>query len=77
MQPRSVLGSDENQDRKAARDERDQNRDGQLASLLTLETKVPKEKLKSLRYFGGLPLSAEHVRTAFHNTQSLEPVPAR
>jgi 2-oxoglutarate ferredoxin oxidoreductase subunit alpha len=55
----------------------DQNRDGQLASLLTLETKVPKEKLKSLRYFGGLPLSAEHVRTAFHNTQSLEPVHAR
>ncbi|MGH7459790.1 MAG: 2-oxoacid:acceptor oxidoreductase subunit alpha, partial [Longimicrobiales bacterium] len=50
----------------------DQNRDGQLASLLTLETRVAKDQLKSLRYFGGLPLSAEHIRTAFHHTQSLE-----
>jgi 2-oxoglutarate/2-oxoacid ferredoxin oxidoreductase subunit alpha len=39
----------------------DQNRDGQLLSLLTLETRVPKDKLVSVRYFGGLPLSAHHV----------------
>ncbi|MGH7471839.1 MAG: 2-oxoacid:acceptor oxidoreductase subunit alpha [Longimicrobiales bacterium] len=47
----------------------DQNRDGQLLSLLTLETRAPKNKLMSVRYFGGLPLSAHHVvdgvRTAF------------
>ena len=39
----------------------DQNRDGQLKSLLTLETSAPKEKLVSVRYFGGMPLSASHV----------------
>ncbi len=39
----------------------DQNRDGQLRSLLTLETRAPKEKLASVRYFGGMPLSAYHV----------------
>ena len=39
----------------------EQNRDGQLKSLLTLETRVPKERLRSVRYFGGLPLSADHV----------------
>jgi 2-oxoglutarate ferredoxin oxidoreductase subunit alpha len=39
----------------------DQNRDGQLHSLLTLETSAPKEKLISITYFGGQPLSAHHV----------------
>ena len=39
----------------------DQNRDGQLCSLLTLELDVNKDKLKSVRYFGGMPLSAHHV----------------
>lgn len=39
----------------------DQNRDGQLLSLLTLETGVAKERLRSVRYYGGLPLSAHHV----------------
>jgi 2-oxoglutarate ferredoxin oxidoreductase subunit alpha len=39
----------------------DQNRDAQLRSLLTLETSVPKEKLVSITYFGGQPLSAHHV----------------
>jgi 2-oxoglutarate/2-oxoacid ferredoxin oxidoreductase subunit alpha len=39
----------------------DQNRDAQLRSLLTLETSVPKEKLVSVTYFGGQPLSAHHV----------------
>ena len=39
----------------------DQNRDGQLNSLLVLDTNVPKEKLRSVCYFGGMPLSAHHV----------------
>jgi len=39
----------------------EQNRDGQLKSLLTIETDVPKEKMKSLLYYGGFPLSAQQV----------------
>jgi 2-oxoglutarate ferredoxin oxidoreductase subunit alpha len=39
----------------------EQNRDGQLRNLLTLETGVPMEKLESLRYYGGFPMSAHHV----------------
>ena len=39
----------------------EQNRDAQLRSLLTLETSVPKEKLRSVLVYGGFPLSAKHV----------------
>jgi 2-oxoglutarate ferredoxin oxidoreductase subunit alpha len=39
----------------------EQNRDAQLRSLLTLETNVPKEKLRSILVYGGFPLSARHV----------------
>jgi 2-oxoglutarate/2-oxoacid ferredoxin oxidoreductase subunit alpha len=39
----------------------EQNRDAQLRSLLTLETGVPKEKLRSILRYGGFPLSAKHV----------------
>ena len=39
----------------------EQNRDGQLRTLLTLETPVPKEKLRSVLAYGGYPLSAEDV----------------
>jgi 2-oxoglutarate ferredoxin oxidoreductase subunit alpha len=39
----------------------EQNRDGQLRSLITLETKVPKEKLLSITVYGGFPLSAQSV----------------
>lgn len=39
----------------------EQNRDAQLRSLLTLETRVPKDKLRSLLVYGGFPLSARHV----------------
>jgi 2-oxoglutarate ferredoxin oxidoreductase subunit alpha len=39
----------------------EQNRDGQLRSLLLLETNVEKRKLESIRDFGGVPLSAETV----------------
>jgi 2-oxoglutarate ferredoxin oxidoreductase subunit alpha len=39
----------------------EQNRDAQLRSLLTLETSVGKEKLRSVLVYGGFPLSARHV----------------
>jgi 2-oxoglutarate ferredoxin oxidoreductase subunit alpha len=39
----------------------EQNRDGQLRNLLTLETGVPMNKLESVRYYGGFPMSAHHV----------------
>jgi 2-oxoglutarate ferredoxin oxidoreductase subunit alpha len=41
----------------------EQNRDGQLRSLLTLETGIAPERLASVRYYGGFPLSAHHVIT--------------
>jgi len=39
----------------------EQNRDHQLKSLITLETNVPKDKLESLLFYGGFPLSAGQV----------------
>jgi 2-oxoglutarate ferredoxin oxidoreductase subunit alpha len=39
----------------------EQNRDGQLRSLLILETAAPKEKLRPILVYGGFPLSARHV----------------
>jgi 2-oxoglutarate ferredoxin oxidoreductase subunit alpha len=39
----------------------EQNRDAQLLSLLTIETSVPKEKLRSVRAYGGFPLQAAQV----------------
>jgi 2-oxoglutarate ferredoxin oxidoreductase subunit alpha len=39
----------------------EQNRDAQLRSLLTLETSVSKNKLRSVLVYGGFPLSAKHV----------------
>ena len=39
----------------------EQNRDAQLRSLLMLETGVAIEKLASIRYYGGFPMSAHHV----------------
>jgi len=39
----------------------EQNRDAQLLTLLLNETLVGREKLRSLRSYGGFPLSAAHV----------------
>jgi len=39
----------------------EQNRDGQLRSLLSLETHVNKDKLRSVLFYGGFPLSAATV----------------
>ena len=39
----------------------EQNRDGQLKSLLMLETSVYKRRMRSVLVYGGFPLSAQHV----------------
>src|SRR5258708_25575735 len=39
----------------------EQNRDAQLKSLLTLETGIAKDKLRSVRVYGGFPLSSLNV----------------
>jgi 2-oxoglutarate ferredoxin oxidoreductase subunit alpha len=39
----------------------EQNRDAQMRSLLTLETRVPKDKLRSLLHYSGLPISSEFI----------------
>jgi 2-oxoglutarate ferredoxin oxidoreductase subunit alpha len=39
----------------------EQNRDGQLKNLLALETGMHAEKLQSVLYYGGAPMSAHHV----------------
>lgn len=39
----------------------EQNRDGQLRNLLALETGVARDRLQSVRYYGGMPLSRSHV----------------
>jgi hypothetical protein len=39
----------------------EQNRDGQLKSLLTLETAVEKSKLFSILSYSGLPISAQPI----------------
>ena len=39
----------------------EQNRDGQLRNLLLLETDLPKDRLLSVRYYGGFPMSSHHV----------------
>ena len=39
----------------------EQNRDAQLRSLLTLETCVPKNRLRSVLAYGGFPMSARTV----------------
>ena len=39
----------------------DQNRDGQLRTLLVNDTGIEKARLKSVRHYSGTPLSADHV----------------
>ncbi len=39
----------------------EQNRDAQLRSLLQLETGLAIDKMESVRYYGGFPMSAQHV----------------
>jgi 2-oxoglutarate ferredoxin oxidoreductase subunit alpha len=39
----------------------EQNRDAQLRALLTLETAVDKQKLRSLLHYNGLPISSHFI----------------
>ena len=39
----------------------EQNRDAQMKALLTLETPISKDKLRSILVYGGFPLSAKRV----------------
>jgi 2-oxoglutarate ferredoxin oxidoreductase subunit alpha len=41
----------------------EQNRDGQLRSMLILETQIDPSRLESVRYYSGFPMSAHHVRS--------------
>jgi len=41
----------------------EQNRDGQLRKLLVVETDLTKDRLLSIRYYGGFPMSRHHVET--------------
>lgn len=51
----------------------EQNRDGQLRSLLTLETGVAKSQLFSVLAYGGLPLQADQVvRSILHQLRETE-----
>ena len=54
----------------------EQNRDAQLRSLLTLETGVPKEKLRSILVYGGFPLSAKHVVNGVLSALGIPETPA-
>lgn len=45
----------------------EQNQEGQMRSLLALETGVPLTQLKSVRYYSGFPMSAHHVISGIHN----------
>jgi 2-oxoglutarate ferredoxin oxidoreductase subunit alpha len=46
----------------------EQNRDGQLSALLTLETGVKKEKIRPVLFYGGFPLSASQVVGAIQSS---------
>jgi 2-oxoglutarate/2-oxoacid ferredoxin oxidoreductase subunit alpha len=45
----------------------EQNRDAQLRSLLTLETGYPRDRMISIRDYGGVPLSARVVVEGIKN----------
>jgi 2-oxoglutarate ferredoxin oxidoreductase subunit alpha len=52
----------------------EQNRDGQLRSLLAIETGIARDRMTSVLDYGGLPLTAERVVSEV--TRELEGVPA-
>jgi 2-oxoglutarate ferredoxin oxidoreductase subunit alpha len=54
----------------------EQNRDAQLRSLLTLETSVAKDKLRSILVYGGFPLSARHVINGVLGSLGIPDAPA-
>jgi 2-oxoglutarate ferredoxin oxidoreductase subunit alpha len=52
----------------------EQNRDEQLRKLLTIETDCAKEKLTSITYYGGQPLSKGHVLAGLADHVEIERV---
>jgi len=52
----------------------EQNRDAQLLRLLVMETDCPKQKLRSITYYGGQPLSKGHVLNGLAEYVELVPV---
>jgi 2-oxoglutarate/2-oxoacid ferredoxin oxidoreductase subunit alpha len=54
----------------------EQNRDGQLRTLLAMETATAKEKLRSIREYGGFPLQASQVVTVVEAQLAEPPVGA-
>jgi 2-oxoglutarate ferredoxin oxidoreductase subunit alpha len=50
----------------------EQNRDGQLRSLLTLETAVDKRKLRSILHYSGFPVSSDFIVAGIHQALSKE-----
>jgi 2-oxoglutarate ferredoxin oxidoreductase subunit alpha len=60
----------------------EQNRDAQMRSLLTLETRVEKAKLRSLLHYSGLPISSEFIvkgvlAEVSPKTRKLEAIPGK
>jgi 2-oxoglutarate ferredoxin oxidoreductase subunit alpha len=60
----------------------EQNRDAQMRSLLTLETRVEKAKLRSLLHYSGLPISSEFIVKGVlaeiePKTRKLEAIPGK
>ena len=53
------------------------NRDAQLKTLLRLETNHPEERLVSVRYYGGMPMSAHHIVSGVLAQLSKNVVPVR
>ena len=45
----------------------EQNRDAQLKSLLTLETDYPKERMRSILHYSGLPMHCRSVIEAIEH----------
>jgi 2-oxoglutarate ferredoxin oxidoreductase subunit alpha len=54
----------------------EQNRDAQLQALLLLETPILRDRLVSVRYYGGYPLSADHVLEGVREHLGSAPEPA-
>ena len=54
----------------------EQNRDGQLRKLLIAETNAEKDALVSVLYYGGLPMSCQHVMDRLAPHLRLDPSPA-
>jgi 2-oxoglutarate ferredoxin oxidoreductase subunit alpha len=51
----------------------EQNRDGQLRTLLAIETGIARDRMISVLDYGGLPLTAERVLEGCHSERSEEP----